>query len=88
MAQPSFNLIKYLGGQLVKKDTTITTTDLPAGINIVIFKTEKSKVSVNGTDAFTVKYGEMSYFDPLVVSTYIFNTDVEIAYGTVVEVTA
>jgi len=89
MAQPVFNLIQYVGGAHIEADTSIKTSDAPVGTNVIVFKTETSKVFIDGTDAFTVKYGEMTFFDQAAspAVSYKFTTAVDIAFGTVTEVT-
>ena len=86
MAQPSGLIFEYLGGKRIPKGTTINTVDAPAGANVVIFRSEQSKVSVNGTDAFTVKYGEVSYFSSTESHTYTFTTEVDLAFAKLVSV--
>lgn len=84
MAQPVGQLFEYLGGIRVKANTTISTTSAPSGANVVIFKSKESKAFVDGTDAFTVKYGEASYFSNTVSHTYTFTDDVDLAFAKVV----
>jgi len=88
MAQPVGQLFEYLGGAHIKDGTTITTDNplIPAGTNCVIYKSEKGKASVNGMDAFTVKYGEVSYFAASPVHTYTFIGDCDVAFAKVVAV--
>lgn len=84
MAQPAGLILEYLGGVRVPKGTTINTSDAPAGANVFIFKSEKSKAFVNGTDAFMVKYGEASYFTSTESHTYAFTDDVDLAFAKLV----
>lgn len=86
MAQPSGLIFEYLGGKRIPKGATVNTADAPAGANAVIFRSEQSKVSVNGTDAFTVKYGEVSYFSSTESHTYTFTTEVDLAFAKLVSV--
>lgn len=84
MAQPAGLIFEYLGGVRVPKGTTINTSSAPAGANVFIFKSEKSKAFVNGTDAFMVKYGEASYFSNTEDHTYTFTDDVDLAFAKLV----
>jgi len=90
MAQPVFNLVQYVGGAHIEADTSIKTSDAPVGTNIIIFKSEESKVFIDGTDAFTVRYGEMTFFDQTAspAVSYKFTTAVDIAFGILAEVSA
>ena len=84
MAQPVGQIFEYLGGAHVKANTAISTESAPAGANVVIFKSTESKAFVDGTDAFTVKYGEASYFDSTTHHTYAFTNDVDLAFAKIV----
>lgn len=84
MAQPVGQVFEYLGGVRVAKGTTISTSSAPVGANIVVFKSEKSKAFVDGTDAFTVKYGEVTYFTSTEHHTYTFTDDVDLAFAKLV----
>lgn len=84
MAQPSGLIFEYLVGKRIPKGTTLNTADAPVGANVVIFRSEQSRVSVNGTDAFTIKYGEVSYFSSTESHTYLFTTEVDLAFAKLV----
>ncbi len=87
MAQPAKILVDYRGGIKVEAGETYSSADLPVTvppIDIVEFKSETAKVAINGTDAFTIKYGEQIVFD--VGSTYTFATDCEVAFGIIVSI--
>lgn len=86
MAQPSGLIFEYLGGIHVPKGITINTSDAPEGANVVIFKSEQSKAFVNGTDGFTVKYGEVAYFSNTENHTYTFKDAVDLAFAKFVSV--
>ncbi len=88
MAQPVGQLFEYLGGAHIKDGTTVSTDSplIPTGANCVIYKTEKGKASVDGGDAFTVKYGEVSYFADTPIHTYTFIGDCDIAFAKIVSV--
>ena len=86
MAQPVGQLFEYLGGVHIKANTTISTASAPTGANAVIYKSEKGRASVDGTDAFTVKYGEVTYFSNTSIHTYTFTEDCEIAFAKIISV--
>ena len=83
MAQPSKILIDWRGGILAEASKSYQASDIPvAGVNVVEIRSEKSTLSIDGYDAFTVKYGEQIFFNN--TSKYIFTTSCEIAFGIVV----
>lgn len=79
----STNTVGYLGAKKVNVGEVMKANDLlalPAPTpDVVIFKSPEGEVSVNGGDFFKVVFNEVSFIQPN--STYIFDRDVLIAWG-------
>ena len=85
MAQPAKILVDWRVGILVNASQSYQASDISVvGVNIVEIRSETSTLSIDGYDAFTVKYGEQIFFNA--ASKYIFTTDCEIAFGIIVTV--
>ena len=81
MAQPSY-AVHYLGGVSAKSKEVLTSTsiltDFPTA-TCLIMKTNGVKVSIDGTDAFPVDYGEITYLET--GHSYIFTKDCSLSVG-------
>jgi len=84
MAQPAKILVDWIGGILAIGGDTYTAALLPAEANVVEIKSETTILTIDGTDAFPMRYGEQIFFEAS--REYIFAKDTQVAYGTVVTV--
>jgi hypothetical protein len=77
----SIVLVEFKGAIRVGAGETLFTNNLPSDAEILEFKSKESKVSVNGCEAFTIKYGEQNSVPTNSNDTYLFTSECIIAYG-------
>jgi len=84
MAQPAKILVDWIGGILAEAGNEYQASDIPTEADIVEIRSETANLSIDGTDAFPMKYGEQIIFEA--TRKYIFTDDCKISYGTIVAI--